>query len=346
MKKRMMMVLLMGIILLLAACQPANTPNNSVPEANSAAENNADTEEMAANEEMNAAPEETQPEEVESEPQPIEVVDGLGRTVILDAPAQRVISLAPSNTELLWAAGGLDQLVARENYANFPEEVLDIPSVGELYGGINTELVLSFESDLILTSELQTAEQVQELEDLGLTPFQISNPTDLEGMYENIRIIAKLTGHSDTVEATIAELQAQVAEVVAIIEGVEERPLVLYELDGTDPSAPWTAGAGTFVDMLITMAGGDNLGGQFADAWVQVSTEEILAQDPTIIILGDSIFGMTAEAVSARPGWEAIDAVENEQVFPFNDDLVARPGPRMVQGLLELAKLIHPELFD
>lgn len=275
-----------------------------------------------------------------------DMVDGLGRTVSLENPAQRVISIAPSNTELLWAVGALDQLVAREDFANFPAEVVDIPSIGATYGGLNTELILSFEPDLILTSDLQTADQVQELEDLGLTVFQIPNPTDLEGMYENMRTVAALTGHLDTVEDKIAELQSQVAEVVAIMEGVEERPVVFYELDGTDPNAPWTAGAGTFIDMLIAMAGGENLGGQFTDAWVQVSTEEILAQDPNIIILGDSIFGMTAEAVSARPGWEAIDAVETGQVFPFNDDLVARPGPRMVQGLLELAKLIHPELFD
>ena len=117
-------------------------------------------------------------------------------------------------------------------------------------------------------------------------------------------------------------------------------------MDGVDPGAPWTSGSGTFMDMLITMAGGQNMGSAFADSWVQLSAEEILAEDPDIIILGDSIFGVTPEDVAARPGWDSLQAVQKGKVFAFNDDLVSRPGPRQVEGLEELAKIIHPELFE
>jgi iron complex transport system substrate-binding protein len=283
---------------------------------------------------------------VEAAPTAIELVDGLGRTVVLEGPAQRIVSIAPSNTELVWAVGALDQLVAREDFANFPEEVLDLPSIGQVYGDLNTELILSFEPDLILTADLQTADQIAQLEGLGLTVYMVPNPSDLEGLYENMRAIAALTGHSDTIEAVIDGLKARVAAVETTLAGIEERPLVFYELDATDPNAPWTAGAGTFVDTLITMAGGTSLGATFSDPWVQVSSEELIAQDPDLILLGDSIFGVTVEDVVVRAGWESISAVVNGQVYPFNDDLVARPGPRMIDGLEELARIIHPDLFE
>ena len=130
------------------------------------------------------------------------------------------------------------------------------------------------------------------------------------------------------------------------IAGVAERPLVFYELDSTDVNAPYTAGPGTFIDTLISAAGGVNLGSKLSGSWVQISTEELIAQDPAIIVLGDYTWGgVTPEMVLARPGWEALSAVKNKRVFTFDDNLVSRPGPRMVDGLEAMAKLLHPELF-
>jgi iron complex transport system substrate-binding protein len=155
-----------------------------------------------------------------------------------------------------------------------------------------------------------------------------------------------LTGHEEEAGQMVEGLRGRVAVIEEKIATTDEKPLVFYELDSTDPAAPWTAGAGTFIDTLITKAGGTNLGAAFEGAWVQVSAEEVIAQDPDIIILGDSIWGVTGEDVAARPGWEGISAVQNGMIFPFNDDLASRPGPRLVDGLEELAKLIHPELFQ
>ena len=99
------------------------------------------------------------------------------------------------------------------------------------------------------------------------------------------------------------------------------------------------------MDLLINMAGGKNIGGALSSSWAQISLEELLIQDPDIIILGDSNYGVTVESVAARAGWAELSAVKEGRVYPFNDDLVSRPGPRLVDGLVELAKLIHPELF-
>ena len=291
---------------------------------------------------------ETEPvEEPEPEPAPtLELTDALGTTLTFEAPFQRIVSLAPSVTETLFAIGAGDQVVGREDFTNYPEEALALPSIGGNFGELNTEAILALEPDLIIAAPLTTAEQVQSLNDVGLTVFMLENPVTLDEMYDVLRTAAVLTGHEAETEELIASLQARVAAVEETIAQAETTPLVFYELDSTEPSAPWTAGPNTFIDTLITMAGGENLAGEMEGAWVQVSSEELVAQNPEVIILGDYIWGITPEMVAERPGWEAIDAVANGRVYPFNDDLASRPGPRLVDGLEELARLIHPELYE
>ena len=118
---------------------------------------------------------------------------------------------------------------------------------------------------------------------------------------------------------------------------------MFFELDATDPARPYTAGPGTFIDMLITLAGGRNLGASLSSGWAQISAEEIFRQDPQIILLGDTAFGATPEAVAERPGWGNLTAVKTGKVFPIDSDLVLRPGPRLIDGLETMVSLFHPD---
>jgi len=274
------------------------------------------------------------------------LTDGLGRQVELPAQAQKIVSLAPSNTEILYALGAGDQVIARDAFSDYPAEAQALPDVGGGWGELNNELVVSLQPDLVLAAQINTTEQVKTLEDLGLTVYYLANPKDLEGLYANIMAVARLTGREAEAESMIADLQARVETVKEKIAPVQERPLIFYELDSTDPNAPYTSGPGTFIDLLISMAGGVNLGHEMEGEWVQVSVEELIAQNPEYILLGDYVWGgVKPEDVAARPGWGATAAVENDRVLPFDDNLVSRPGPRLVDGLEELAKLLHPELY-
>jgi iron complex transport system substrate-binding protein len=276
----------------------------------------------------------------------INLVDGLGRSVHLDAPAQRIISLAPSNTELLFALGAGEQTVGRDAFSDYPAEAVDVTDIGDTYSGLNTEVIVSLEPDLVLAAEITPTEQVQELEDLGLTVYWLANPTTLEGLYENIAIVGELTGNEDAAETLAADLRARAEAVAAVLEGIEERPTVFYELDGSDPAAPWTAGEGTFIDLLIELAGGINIGAVMDGQYGQLSIEEILLQDPDVILLGDAAFGVSPDLVAERAGWGDLSAVQNGQVYPFDDNLASRPGPRLIEGLEILAQLLHPEAFE
>ena len=272
--------------------------------------------------------------------------DGLGRTVKLAGAAQKIVSLAPSNTEILFAIGAGKQVVGRDDFSDFPAETKILPKIGSLEKQ-NTEQIVALKPDLVLAAEINSPEQVKALTDLGLTVYYLSNPKAIEDLYTNLEIVAKLTGHEQETAILIESLKARVAAVDKKIKAVTGKPVVFYELDATDPAKPWTAGPGTFVDLLITRAGGVNLTGTagITDPYPQVSAEQVVSTNPDMIVLGDSMWGVTVESVGQRPGWEKLKAVTGKQVFPFDDNLVSRPGPRLVDGLEALAKLLHPELF-
>ena len=306
------------LALLLTACGPAPTPTEVRATATVAAAPTASTE--------------------------IKLTDGLNRPVVLKGAAQRVLSLAPSNTEILFAVGAGDQVVGRDDFSDYPEAAKNVASIGATFESLNMELIYSMKPDLVLAAEINTAEQVKALEDLGLTVYYLKNPTTLEEMYTNLEIVAQLTGRETETATLIESLKKRVAAVDEKIMPLSSRFSVFYEVDGTDPSKPFTAGKGTFINLLIERAGGYNIASDI-DGYPQLSLEQVVAADPAFILLGDAKFGTTPESIAQRPGWANLSAVKNNQVLPFNDDLLSRPGPRMVDGLEELAKVLRPELF-
>lgn len=321
------------LISLLTACAPQSTPTaaTEIPALSSPQITEAPATQAA-----------TEPASVGT----LVFTDGLGREVTLEEPARRIVSLAPSNTEILFAIGAGDQVVGRDEFADYPEEAKSIESVGGSMGEYSTEAIVALKPDLVLAAEINPPELVKQLEDLGLTVYYLKNPLTLEEMYGNLVLVGQLTGHD--VSDLVNSLRDRVAAVDEKVATITEKPVVFYEIDATDANKPYTYGPGTFGDLLITRAGGVNLAtaAGITDPYPQVSLEQIVATNPNAIVLGDSMWGITAESVKARSGWDVLDAVKNDQVFPFDDNLVSRPGPRLVDGLEQLAKLLHPDLFQ
>lgn len=334
MSRKFLFPLLLALTLIFSACAPVATP------APIATNMPAATETTAPAETATAAASPT----VDS----ITLTDGLNRTVTLNGPAQHIISLAPSSTEILYAIGAGPQVIARDKNSDYPEAAKALTDIGgsDAYNKVNTEQLLALKPDLVLAANITPQEQIKALEDVGLTVFELPNPTDLNGMYENLRITAKLTGHTAETETLITSLQGRVKTVADKLATNQEKPSVFYEIDGTDIKAPWTPGPGSFIDTMITLAGGRNVGAGLKDQWAQISLEELVKQDPDFIVLGDAVWGnITSDGVKQRAGWAGMKAVKNSAIFPFDDNLFSRPGPRLVDGLETLAKLLHPELF-
>ena len=276
---------------------------------------------------------------------PLEIMDGAGRAVSLSGPAQRIVSLVPSNVEILYAIGAGSQLVGRDDFSDFPPQVAEVPSIGSTFGDLNTEAIVALEPDLVLAGGLTSPEQVQSLEGLGIAVFALANPLDFEGLYENLGIVGKLSGHEAEAEALTEQLRRRVEAVKKTISGVDP-VAVYYEVDATDPNSPWTIGSGTFQDVLISLAGGENIAADI-DGWGQISLEELVARDPAVMIFGAGPWvPTTPELVTERAGWGEITAVINGAVYGIDTNWTDRPGPRLVDALEAIAELLHPELFE
>jgi len=276
----------------------------------------------------------------------INLVDGLDHTIALEAPARKIVTLSPPLTEILYAIGAGEQVIGRDSFSDYPEEALNLPDIGGGYSEYDLETILSLEPDLVIAGSINTPELGQSLQDLGQTVYYLSTPNDLDGTLAAIQTLGQLSGHADEAQTLVNALSARIAAVDQALAGADDIPSVYYELDASDPAKPYTPGPGTYYSDLIARAGGENVGDVMEAEWAQISLENLLVADPQFIILGDANWGVTPESLLERAGWESLSAVQNGNVIPFDDDLLARFGPRQVDGLEALAKILHPDLFE
>jgi len=324
--KRNTLILFWAIGLLFSACSPTVTPEPlQEPEPAPAAE---------------AAPS-PEPEA----PEMISITDDLEVTIELEKYPQAIVSLSASTTEILFAIGAGDQVVGRDEYSLYPEEALEVTNIGAMWEELPAEAILALEPDLIVAAQIISEDQVQALRDLGLNVYWQANPTVYEELWEILRDFAMLTGHEDETETLIAGLEARVRAVEEKVAYAETTPSVFYELDATDPANPWTSGSGTFIDYIITSAGGKNAASALEGSYAQISTETLIDINPDVILLADAPYGVTAESVAERSGWNIITAVAENALYPIDPNMMSVPGPRLVDALEETALILHPELF-
>lgn len=269
-------------------------------------------------------------------------IDDIGREVSIDRVPQRIVSHVPSITETLFALGLGDRVVGVSDYCDYPEEAKLKPSIGD-YFNPSLEPIVALEPDLVLTDG--HSESIKGLEALGITFFVI-DPKDIDGILKDIELLGKITGVEKEARALVSEMNGSLAQIASRAEDAP-RVRVFYVFDATDLNNPWTAGPGSFVDALITMAGGENIAAQSQGAWVQFSIEQLVSANPEIIMV-DTIHGtaiISEEELRAHPAWREITAVKQGKIYMVNGDLVNRSGPRIIQGLEEIARAIHPELF-
>ncbi len=276
---------------------------------------------------------------------PLTLTDDAGRQVTLPAEPERIVSLAPSNTEIVCALDACDRLVGVTDFDDYPAEVAHIPDV-VIFAVVDIELVVDADPDLILAAgnELTPSAVITELTDLGY-PVLVLYPESLDEVLDNIELVAAAINARDRADSLTADLRARSAAVGDAVAGAA-RTRTFYEVSVFE-GAIYTAGEDSFLASLIELSGGDPITG---DALTfSIALEDLLAADPELILLGDAAYdsSVTPEAVAARPGWGAMSAVQNGQVLVMlADPVITRPGPRIVDGLEALARAIHPDRFD
>jgi len=274
------------------------------------------------------------------------IIDDLGRPVYVEDIPQRIVSLAPSITEILFALDLGDRVVGVTDYCDYPPEAKNKTVVSSYYVGTNLEKLVAQEPDLVLTDGYEDG-LLQQLDNLRLTTI-VLRPENIYGILRDIELVGKTTDKEKEAERLVANMEERLNTIAEMTATVAEKPTVFYEIDGTDPTKPWSATPGSFTDALVTLAGGENIvEEEVTSGYVQLNLETIVAADPNIIILGDYPY-VSPEDVMQRPGaWQQLTAVKEGRIFAISDpSLVSKPGPRIIDGLAELVRIIHPELGE
>ncbi|MGK7311920.1 MAG: ABC transporter substrate-binding protein [Candidatus Longimicrobiales bacterium M2_2A_002] len=263
------------------------------------------------------------------------VTDGAGRTVTLEAPARRIVSMMPSVTEWVIAMDAIDRLVARTDYDDHPA-VAELPSLG---GGLtpSVEWLAAREPDLVVAwPDAPSRSLVARLDALRIPVYAAPSETIEQGL-STARDLGTLTARDSAAAAAIAEVEAGLDSTAAAVAG-RDRPSVLF-LIGLDPLM--AAGPGTFVDQLLERAGGRNVLSDLGILWPQLSLEEVVRRAPEIIIVAAAGQDQPGATLGGRPGWRDVPAVADGRVHAVDPNLVNRPGPRMDEAAATLARLIH-----
>ncbi len=275
----------------------------------------------------------------------ITIIDDLGRLVSIPSEVNRIISLAPSTTEILFAIGLGPRVVAVDAVSDHPTELqeLDLTRINT-YPGVELETILALKPDLVVAADIIALSDIDRISAQGI-PVLVLGPKTIDGILENILLVGLVTGTLTSAQQLVSSLESRISAVLTITTNatlVPERPLVYLEFFPF-----WSFGPGSFGHDLIIMAGGRNVGASMTTPFGEVSNEFIIATDPDVIIFTVGSFTQTTEEdIINRPGWDSITAVKESRIFTIDDNEVARTGPRIVDALEDLAKTLHPDLFD
>ena len=275
---------------------------------------------------------------------PLSLTDDAGRHVTLPAAPTRIVSLAPSNTEIVCALDACDALVGVTDYDNYPPQVADVTHV-VIGAVVDVEKVVAAQPQLILAAgnELTPTAVIDKLTQLGY-PVLSLYPHDLASVYADVVLVGEAINARMGADALVANMKVRADAVATAVSGAA-RPRTFYEVDVFEGSI-YTAGKDSFLASLISLAGAEPITGDPASTAIQL--EDLIAADPQLILLGDAAYdsSITPATVAARPGWGSMTAVKDGLIAVMYDDpVITRPGPRILDGLLALARAIHPDRF-
>ncbi len=268
---------------------------------------------------------------------PMIITDFEGRTVTIEKPPKRIASLAPGITEVLFKLGAGDNVVGVTDYDDYPEEVFPIPKVGN-FQGPNMEAIAAQRPDMILASTLSGKDSMEALQRLGI-PVLVLEARNIDQIYESIEVMSKIIEKPDEGNVLIANMKEKMSDIENRVSAYPRKKVFyIVDLNGN-----FTAGGGTFIDYLITLAGGKNIAAE-SKGWAQYSVEKIAEQNPEVIITAAHAGDM--KSLSRLPGYKETDAVKKNRVYIISDDnIISRTSYRIVQGLEEIARFLHPEAF-
>lgn len=275
---------------------------------------------------------------------PISVKRSDGVILSVPQPPARVVSLSPGATEILYAIGAEASLVAVDKNADYPDAAKNFATKVDAFEP-NIESIAALKPDLVIVAS-DTGGIVAKLDELKIPVYYVDLDKDvksIDDVFSQISLLGRVTGKTDKAQSVVADLGARRNKVTLATRTVlsQHAPRVYHELEDTFYSASTASFVGDiYATLHMTNIAGDGHG----VAYPQLTQEAIIAANPQLIILADEAFGVTVDAVKARPGWSAIDAVKNSKIFAIDPNIISRPGPRIIDALEMVAKDAYPDL--
>ncbi|WP_339276713.1 ABC transporter substrate-binding protein [Paenibacillus sp. FSL W8-0426] len=274
---------------------------------------------------------------------PLTVTDATGESFTFEKAPTKIVSVSPAETESLFALGLDEQIVGVSDFDDYPEAATTKPKMGGV-SKPNEESIIAADADLVVTGISMSEEAVKKLRDLGITIFK-TDPKSVDDVINNIETFGKITDRQAEAQKLAAQMKQDVADVTEAVKSVkpEDKKKVYVEF-----SPGWTVGKGEFMDEIITLSGATNVASDMT-GWNEINEENIIAANPDVILYADDVVEDSKtldQIIKARSGWDQITAVKNDQVIGLDANLLTRPGPRVTQGLKEVAKAVYPDLFQ
>ena len=269
------------------------------------------------------------------------VTDDSGKEITFDKVPETVVSLQPSNTEILYALGVGNKVIGATDFDNYPEEAKDVERVSDSMT-INSEKIISLKPDAIIAYTIGDEAALKPLEDAGIPIFIIKSAVTFDDVYSDIDQIAKVMGVTDKGEDLVKNIKKQIKDVEEKVASVDSKEKTYFEIS---PSPEiYTAGAETFQQEILASAGIENI---FADqkGWAKIADEEVVKRNPDAIITTVGYVDNAVDEIKSRKGWKDVSAVKEDQVYQLSEDVMSRPGPRIGEAVELTAKSIYPQLF-
>ncbi|OPA76900.1 cobalamin-binding protein [Paenibacillus selenitireducens] len=274
---------------------------------------------------------------------PFTIKDATGEEFTFDKAPEKIVSVSPAETESLFALGLDQQIVGVSDYDDYPEAAKSKTKMGSITKP-NEEAVIAANADIVFTGISMKEESVKKLRDLGIKIFKVE-PKTLEDIMKNIEVYGQITDRQAEAQQVITKMKAERDQVVDAVKSVsdDQKKKVYIEF-----SPGWTVGKGEFMDELITLAGGVNVASDVT-GWAQINEENIIHTNPDVILFANDAMDYETkkpikDIILGRSGWDQITAIKNSQVIGLDGNLLSRPGPRLTEGLISMAKAIYPDL--
>lgn len=270
------------------------------------------------------------------------VTDVTGRTFEVPEKVERVVVLTAGECETVYALGAGDLVVGRGEYCNYPEEVLDVQTV-QSGAETNIEQIIALEPQVVIMSKMaQSVEQVEALEKAGIAVC-MDDETDIDGVYDSIRVIGEVLGKEKEAEEVVADMESTFAEVSEAAKD-KDGGSVYFEVSPLEYGL-WTTGKNTFMDELAEIVGLTNIF-EDVEGWAEISEEQVIERNPDYIVTSTMYFGegpTPDEEIKGRAGWQDVTAVKNDKVYNANSDQFTRPGPRLADAAEALYDFVYGE---